>query len=119
MKGSINSPFVNDMFGLVYKAFERVFPGRACKCIWVEHIYLDEETGQEVWGQTTFPEDGSLPVVEVSGELAVKDAVEVFAHELAHVGVGEECVHDEVWEDAFGEIYREYMNVCFERMEDK
>ena len=39
------------------------------------------------------------------------DAVEVLAHELAHVAVGIEHDHDEVWQEAFDKIFEEYNRI--------
>ena len=42
------------------------------------------------------------------------DAVEIFAHELAHVAVGVGHAHDAVWEKAFDDIREEYNRIGFE-----
>ena len=56
----------------------------------------------------TFPTDGSTPQVLVFAEHPVNIQTETFAHELAHVAVGPEHEHDEVWEAAFDAIFKEY-----------
>lgn len=40
-------------------------------------------------GKTIFPYDGSRPVVVVKPELTIEGAMDVLAHELSHVIVGE------------------------------
>lgn len=100
--------FKNDVFEMVYEAFQKVFPGKECVIQWVEHIYV--RPGVEVWGETVFPDDGGMPVVSVSAELPVKHAAEVLAHELAHVGVGPKRNHSAKWEKAFESIHQEYMD---------
>ena len=61
---------------------------------------------------TTFPEDGSPPVVEVSGEIPIAAGVEIFAHELAHVATPEDREHGEAWKDAFDRIFEEYNRIA-------
>lgn len=43
--------------------------------------------------------------------LEVNNAVEIFAHELAHVAVGVDHEHDDAWEDAFEAIFQEYNRI--------
>lgn len=70
----------------------------------------DEEDGKPVYGLTDFADDGSVAVF-VKPSLEVADAVEVLAHELAHVAVGVEHDHDEVWQEAFDKIFEEYNRI--------
>ena len=99
------SPFENDMFSLVYQAFRYLYPDTECQCQWLPEI--KQEDGSPAYGVTTFSDDGHV-FVEVSASLSVGDAVEVFAHELAHVAVGEAGGHGEEWDKAFNAIFREY-----------
>lgn len=62
------------------------------------------------YGLTDFADDGSVAVF-VKPSLEVADAVEVLAHELAHVAVGVEHDHDEVWQEAFDKIFEEYNRI--------
>ena len=66
--------------------------------------------GKPVYGLTDFADDGSVAVF-VKPSLEVADAVEVLAHELAHVAVGIEHDHDEVWQEAFDKIFEEYNRI--------
>lgn len=54
---------------------------------------VEDGSGGAACGVTTFPEDGSPPVVEVSGEIPIAAGVEIFAHELAHVATPEDREH--------------------------
>lgn len=55
-------------------------------------------------GCTTFPDDGTLPLIEVAGHIPAGAVPEVLAHELAHiVTVGDE--HGPEWKKAFEAIY--------------
>lgn len=66
--------------------------------------------GKPVYGLTDFADDGSVAVF-VKPSLEVADAVEILAHELAHVAVGIEHDHDEVWQEAFDKIFEEYNRI--------
>lgn len=63
-----------------------------------------------VYGLTDFGDDGTVSVF-VKPSLEVADAVEILAHELAHVAVGIEHDHDEVWQEAFNKIFDEYNRI--------
>ena len=71
--GRLQSPFGNDPFALVAQAFGNLFPGREYTAYIVPEV-TDEE-GNSACGATTFPEDGSPPVVEVSGEIPDRKSV--------------------------------------------
>lgn len=107
---SWETPFSNDMFALVWQVFKRLYPPQSQKIIeidWSENVFDgDEEAG----GVTVFETDGSIRIL-ISGQLSVVDAVEVFAHELAHVAAGPEAEHGEAWENAFDAIHTEYMKM--------
>jgi len=60
-----------------------------------------------MWGYTNF--DGKIPKVRISAHLPVYHAVEILAHELAHVRVGFEEDHNDKWEDCFSEIHAEFL----------
>lgn len=88
---------------------ECVYPDKECEIYWEPQI-RDEEDGKPVYGLTDFADDGSVAVF-VKPSLEVADAVEVLAHELAHVAVGVEHDHDEVWQEAFDKIFEEYNRI--------
>ena len=56
------------------------------------------------------PGDGIGPEIIAEG-VKVLDAVEILSHELAHVAVGADHEHDEVWEAAFDAIFKEYNRI--------
>ena len=107
----MDSPFGNDMFTLVYRAFKNLYPDKECDCQWVPELEPAED-GCEILGLTTFSEDSAL--VEISAQLRIVDAVEIFAHELAHVAVGSDADHGPEWEAAFDSIFNEYDRIGFE-----
>ena len=102
----MRKPFKNDPFSLIWEAFKNLYPDKECECFWETQI-RDNAEGHTCYGLTDFGEDGSV-VVFVSATLQVLDAVEILAHELAHVAVGVEYDHGEEWERAFDRIFKEY-----------
>ena len=104
----MKTPFKNDPFALVWQAFKNLYPEKDCICFWDVEI-KDEETGKTACGFTNFA--GGEIVVCVSSGITVVNAVEIFAHELAHVAVGEAHDHDKAWEAAFDAIFKEYNRV--------
>lgn len=109
LKDRLIAPFQNDMFAMVWGAFKKLYPDKECEIYWEPQI-RDEEDGKPVYGLTDFADDGSVAVF-VKPSLEVADAVEILAHELAHVAVGIEHDHDEVWQEAFDKIFEEYNRI--------
>lgn len=102
----METPFKNDPFAIIYQAFKRLYPDKPCEIWW--DIPHDEEVDKEAYGVTNFPDDGNIPQVFVYPNYPVHQQTEILAHELAHVAVGPEHEHDEVWEAAFDAIHEEY-----------
>lgn len=75
--------FQNDPFEIIFGVFTTLYPGLDCTVEWCTG--MKDEDGNTVCGATVFPNDGGKPIVSVSGEIDVKNASEVLAHELAHV----------------------------------
>lgn len=67
--GRLVSPFANDPFALVALAFKNLYPEREYAAYFVPEV--EDGSGGAACGATTFPEDGSPPVVEVSGEIPI------------------------------------------------
>lgn len=102
--------FDNDPFAMVWQAYRNLWPGRPAPS--VEWCHIDEndaETGG-AWGYTVFTDDGEIAVF-ISCDLKVMDAVEILAHELAHVAVGAAEDHGDKWEAAFDAIFQEYNRI--------
>ena len=106
----MKTPFNNDIFSMIWIAFKNIFPDKECKCFWEPNIIEDEE-GNKRLGLTDFNTETGEITVFVTPSLLVCDAAEIFAHELAHVAVGAEHEHDEVWEKAFDDIFEEYNRI--------
>ena len=112
----MNTPFVNDMFSMVYQAFKNLYPDKECECQWQPEKMTDED-GAEVFGITTYGDNGEI-FVDISAHLKVVDAVEILAHELAHVAVGADANHGKAWEDAFDAIHNEFNRIGDEMFDD-
>ena len=107
--GDMKTPFYNDMFWLVWLAFSNLNPDKKnVICEWVPE--LEETEGGTVYGRTCLCEDGNY-LVQVTAQIPVKDAVEILAHELAHVAAGPELKHGPEWKKAFDDIYEEYVRI--------
>lgn len=102
------NPFINDPFALVWTAFKNLYPDLECDCYFDQH---QEDQHDEEYGFTHFPDDGSKPSVFVYAEHSVNTQVETFAHELAHIAVGPEHEHNDVWEAALDAIFTEYNRI--------
>lgn len=111
------SPFINDAFSMVWLAFKNLYPDKDCKCFWEPNI-RDDEDGNECYGLTDFDEETGEVFVFVKPSLKMVDAIEILAHELAHVAVGVEHDHDEEWEKAFEGIFNEYNRIGDELFEN-
>lgn len=108
----MENPFVNDPFSLVWQAFKNLYPGKECSAELLPEIPPDDD-GEKGYGFTEFRDDGTV-LVAVDAGLRVVDAVEVLAHELAHVAVGYEAYHGDSWKEAFDAIFREYGRIAEE-----
>ena len=107
------APFKNIMFSVVYEAFKRLYPGKSCSCYW---DVIEGDDGERRYGATAFMDGEAVVFVDVG--LSVVNAVEIFAHELAHVAVGDIEGHGEAWENAFEAIYNKYEEVSDEMFPD-
>lgn len=106
----MTTPFENDPFAIVAKAFKNLYPDKEYTAYWEPQIYADEPGDQKPYGLTDFGDDGTVCVF-VDPKISVIDAVEIFAHELAHVAAGIDHDHDEYWEAAFDAIFAEYNRI--------
>ena len=101
--------FENSPFEMLDIAFKRLFPKVKYTAFFEPNI-RDGEHGEKVCGLTDFDDEGNITIF-VDTDLSINDATEIFAHELAHAGVGLEHGHDEVWEKAFDDLFNEYNRV--------
>ena len=109
------SPFDNDPFAILCKAFQNLYPEKdfsRIKIVWQPEDIRDEN-GTGYVGVTHFADDGDI-TVDISCMIPVDAAVETLAHELAHIAVGPKEDHGEAWENAFDAIHAEYDRVGVE-----
>lgn len=106
----METPFVNDPFALVWIAYKRLYD-KPCE-IW----YCTHSEDEEGFGYTDFPCDGGTPMVYINAEYPITMQTEILAHELAHVAVGAEHGHDEIWNKAFDAIFDEYEKIAEEKL---
>lgn len=100
--------FANSPFEILDKAFHNLYPDKEYKaCIETD---MKDEAGNVVYGFTQFNKD-EIPIIAISAELTIKDATEIFAHELAHVAAGENKGHGKEWECEFDNIFQEYNRI--------
>lgn len=100
--------FLNSPFDILDKAFRNLYPNKE----YVAYVLaeVEDEDGERAYGFTRF-EEGKIPIIAISAELRIKDAIEIFAHELAHVAVGEEEGHGEQWNFQFDRLCEEYERI--------
>lgn len=114
----MQTPFENDIFALTWQAFKNLYPDNDCKCYYDPNI-RDEDDGTKVYGLTDFDEETGEVTVFCNPILPICDMAEIFAHELAHVAVGVEHDHDEVWAKAFDDIFNEYNRIGEQMFPDR
>ena len=93
-------------FTLIIEIAQELWPELDCD------IYFADS--QEVEGEgkayTVFPDDGGKPEVCINLDVPFYAAVELLAHELAHVAVGSQNRHNHEWEKAFKKIHEIYLS---------
>ena len=110
--------FDNDPFVMVWQAYRNLWPGSPAPSVEWTHIDQDDEEVGDSFGYTIFTDDGEIAVF-VSCDIPVVSAVEILAHELAHVAVGAEEDHGEKWEAAFEAIFQEYNRIGAEMTDEE
>ena len=102
--------FDNDPFAMVWLAYRNLYPGRPSPSVEWTHIDENDPDAADAYGYTVFCDDGEVRVF-ISCDIPVVAAVEILAHELAHVAVGKDEDHGEKWEAAFEAINKEYYRI--------
>lgn len=100
--------FENSPFEMLAEAFKRLYPDVEYKAF-IDPYIRPAEGNKKAYGLTDF-DDGNITIY-IDSELKIVDAIEIFAHELAHAAVGVEHDHDEAWESAFDALFEEYNKI--------
>jgi hypothetical protein len=95
--------FELDPFAMVVQVVHDLYPEAIAVVRWCNGLH--EQHG--AWGCTEFDVPNG-PLISLDVAMPVLGAVEVLAHELAHVVAGPEAEHGAEWESAFAAIHREY-----------
>lgn len=101
---------VNDPFRRIIRIVRGRYPKTKARIHFVE-----QRTIKGCAGKTLFPDNGH-PEVVISASIPVWGAVDVLAHELAHVVAGPKAKHGPRWRKVFKWIHGEWMK---ESGEDK
>ena len=56
---TVETPFKNDIFSMIWKAFKNLYPDKDCLCFW-DPMIRDSEDGAPVYGLTDFGDDGTM-----------------------------------------------------------
>ena len=101
--------FKNSPFEILNIAFKRLFSNIKYNAYFEPNIEQHSD-GDTIYGLTNFDSNGEITIL-IDANLSINIAVEIFAHELAHAGVGEGHLHDEVWVKAFNDLFNEYNKI--------
>lgn len=97
----------NNPFDIVFQAVNELYPNTEARIQFDPTLNMEEQE----YGYTEFGESGTLPIVGINPELPVSAAIEILAHELAHVIVGYIADHGPEWEKVFSEINDKYTEI--------
>ena len=104
----MKNPFLNDQFSMVYQAFQNLYQGKECSGYFEPDLKADD--GDKAYGPTNFCDDGEI-LIFVDPNVAIEDATEIFAHEVAHVAGGYDAGHSSEWDSDFDAILDEYNRI--------
>lgn len=102
---------------LVVKAFLNLFPSNERKIIINPDPTLAKKQNKKIpLGFTDFPSSKKDPIViQISAHIGLSEMLDILAHELAHIGRGEEFSiknpHDRKWKKIYSQIHKEYMRL--------
>ena len=88
--------FMNDPVPSVLKAFDELFPELPTNIQFVPDL--------DGAGRTTFPDDGSTPLIDISINIPISALPEILSHELAHIAKPND-EHGPDWESTFDLIF--------------
>ncbi len=99
---------INNPFDTILSIFNKRHPGKQVEVMFVDELY--NHTFE--YGVTIFPEDeNGLFEIEIDISTPIAKAVDVLAHELAHVAMGEDSFHGDNWYTEFSAINDEFNGI--------
>lgn len=75
------------------------------------HIQFRAVDPDDGLGYTIFPDDGSWPIIVIGPEKTLTEAMDIIAHELAHVICGQDEDHGEKFEQVYEAIFNKYNEI--------
>ena len=102
--------FQNSPFEMLAEAFRRLYPDVEYTAF-IEPNIRERANGETVYGLCDFDVDTDAITIFIDSDLSIANAIEIFAHELAHATVGVDHDHDEAWESAFDALFEEYNKI--------
>lgn len=92
----------NDPFKVVFKAFNEMYPDK------VAFVQFDQslDMSKNEFGYCDFNGGGvtNAIIIGINPKVTIEDSIELLCHELAHLAVGFEANHNEVWDNAFTKL---------------
>lgn len=106
--------FENCPYELIDEAFKNLYPGKNYIAQYADE--LTDPDGKNVLGVIIYPDDGSLPVIQINTLVEIYRSTEIFIHELAHLANGKGG-EDEHHKDEHGESFMMHYNAIFDECE--
>lgn len=108
---------MNDPFRILIEACRRLYPDLVAEIYFMPGNQL-KKLEEGALGITNFPDDGGTAEIFIKAEQTLEQAVDIMAHELAHVAAGPEAEHGPEWEDAYENLYRKYHEIVDMEMDE-
>ena len=111
--------YINNPFDTVIEAVKELYPETKAEIQFNPNIKFKKF----LWfkfghcGETIFPDDNSIPLINISTNIPFMHMPEILGHELAHVIVGKENEHNEVWQKVFHEIQEKFTEIVMRNFE--
>ncbi len=105
--------YKNNLFEMMNQVMSDLYPDIRAIVIVCSGLFENEGA----YGCTTFPDDGSIPIIEIDVNVPIGSFPEILAHEIAHVVVGPDAGHGTEWEKEFDLLQTKWTELLEKRME--
>lgn len=78
--------FKNCPYHLIDEAFKNLYPDKRYVAQYADDLV--DPSGKKVLGVIIYPDDDSLPLIQINTSLKIYRSTEIFVHELAHLANG-------------------------------